>query len=66
VLAELRALQLLYDRDEHGSFLHFYTRTVGELFFEVVQRTDDYDGYGAPNAPVRLASQFERNRRQTR
>ncbi len=62
MLATLRGLQLLYDRDEHGAFLHFYTGTVGRLFLEVVQRLDGYDGYGAPNAPVRLASQFEHNR----
>lgn len=62
MLRTLRSLQLLYDRDEHGAFLHFYTGTVGRLFLEVVQRLDGYDGYGAPNAPVRLASQFEHNR----
>lgn len=62
MLETLRGLQLLYDRDEHGAFLHFYTGTVGRLFLEVVQRLDGYDGYGAPNAPVRLASQFENNR----
>lgn len=53
----LRTWQLLYDRDEHGTFLHFYTRRIGRLFFEVVQRADDYDGYGAANAPVRLSAQ---------
>ncbi|MCW4465582.1 sugar phosphate isomerase/epimerase and 4-hydroxyphenylpyruvate domain-containing protein [Glutamicibacter sp. MNS18] len=62
VLQTLRELNLLYDRDERGVFLHFYTATVGNLFFEVVERRDGYDGYGAPNAPVRLAAQFERNR----
>jgi 4-hydroxyphenylpyruvate dioxygenase len=30
---------------------------VGEVFFEVVQRRAGYDGYGAVNAPVRLAAQ---------
>ncbi len=61
-LAQLQELNLLYDRDEHGEFLHFYTETVGTMFLEVVQRRGGYDGYGAPNAPVRLAAQFERNR----
>jgi 4-hydroxyphenylpyruvate dioxygenase len=37
--------------------VHFYTATVGEVFFEVVQRHGGYDGYGAANAPVRLAAQ---------
>jgi 4-hydroxyphenylpyruvate dioxygenase len=30
---------------------------VGEVFFEVVQRRGGYDGYGAANAPIRLAAQ---------
>ncbi|PRA00426.1 4-hydroxyphenylpyruvate dioxygenase [Arthrobacter sp. MYb224] len=61
-LSTLKELNLLYDRDEHGEFLHFYTATVGNMFFEVLERRDGYDGYGAPNAPVRLAAQFEHNR----
>ncbi|NKG19773.1 bifunctional sugar phosphate isomerase/epimerase/4-hydroxyphenylpyruvate dioxygenase family protein [Paeniglutamicibacter terrestris] len=64
-LVQLQELNLLYDRDEHGEFLHFYTETVGSMFLEVVQRRGGYDGYGAPNAPVRLAAQFERNRLTT-
>ena len=62
LLQTLQELNLLYDRDEHGEFLHFYTETIGNMFFEVVERRDGYDGYGAPNAPIRLAAQFERNR----
>jgi 4-hydroxyphenylpyruvate dioxygenase len=57
VVAELRELNLLYDRAATGSFIHFYTRTVGTVFFEFVQRIDGYDGYGTDNAPVRLAAQ---------
>ncbi|MFJ4974239.1 bifunctional sugar phosphate isomerase/epimerase/4-hydroxyphenylpyruvate dioxygenase family protein [Streptomyces coeruleorubidus] len=52
-----RDLGILYDRDAHGAFRHCYTRTVGRVFFELVQRDDGYRGYGAPNAPVRLAAQ---------
>ncbi|MFD7776690.1 bifunctional sugar phosphate isomerase/epimerase/4-hydroxyphenylpyruvate dioxygenase family protein [Streptomyces sp. NPDC001939] len=52
-----RELGILYDRDEHGTFRHFYTETVGRVFFEVVQRDGGYRGYGAQNAPVRLAAQ---------
>jgi 4-hydroxyphenylpyruvate dioxygenase len=54
---EMADLGLLHDRDGAGTFTHFYTATVGEVFFEVVQRVDGYDGYGAPNAGVRLAAQ---------
>lgn len=59
-IAELRDLDLLYDRDGEGSFVHFYTPTVGDVFFEIVERRDGYDGYGAANAPVRLAAQRAR------
>ncbi|MEU6178859.1 bifunctional sugar phosphate isomerase/epimerase/4-hydroxyphenylpyruvate dioxygenase family protein [Streptomyces coeruleorubidus] len=52
-----RDLGILYDRDAHGVFRHCYTRTVGRVFFELVQRDDGYRGYGAANAPVRLAAQ---------
>ncbi|MEU6720286.1 TIM barrel protein [Nonomuraea sp. NPDC046802] len=53
----LRELGILYDRDEHGEFLHLYTVTIGRVFFEIVQRIGDYQGYGAVNAPIRLAVQ---------
>jgi 4-hydroxyphenylpyruvate dioxygenase len=56
----LRELGLLYDRDEHGEFLHFYTVTSGRVFVEVVQRLGGYRGYGAINAPIRLAAQHAR------
>lgn len=58
-LATLRELNLLYDRDGDGEFLHFYTATVGSVFFEMVERRGAYDGYGAPNAPVRHAVQYD-------
>lgn len=58
LVAELAELGVLYDRDERGEFLHFYTRTVGSVFFEFTERRGDYDGYGAANAPVRLAAQL--------
>lgn len=58
-LATLQELNLLYDRDTDGEFLHFYTATVGSVFFEMVERRGGYDGYGAPNAPVRHAVQYD-------
>ncbi|GAC1493929.1 MAG: dehydroshikimate dehydratase QsuB [Pseudarthrobacter sp.] len=58
-LATLQDLNLLYDRDADGEFLHFYTATVGSVFFEMVERRGSYDGYGAPNAPVRHAVQYD-------
>ncbi|WP_426764854.1 bifunctional sugar phosphate isomerase/epimerase/4-hydroxyphenylpyruvate dioxygenase family protein [Pseudarthrobacter sp. 1G09] len=58
-LATLSELNLLYDRDADGEFLHFYTATVGSVFFEMVERRGGYSGYGAPNAPVRHAVQYD-------
>ncbi|MEW9555424.1 bifunctional sugar phosphate isomerase/epimerase/4-hydroxyphenylpyruvate dioxygenase family protein [Nonomuraea sp. NPDC050783] len=60
---ELRRLGVLYDRDEHGEFLHCYTVTVGRVFFELVQRVGGYQGYGAGNAPIRLAVQHAEGHR---
>ncbi|MGW1717537.1 TIM barrel protein [Streptomyces sp. NPDC002156] len=56
-LATYRELGILYDRDAQGEFRHCYTQTVGRVFFELVQRDGGYQGYGAQNAPVRLAAQ---------
>ncbi|ANJ10426.1 MULTISPECIES: bifunctional sugar phosphate isomerase/epimerase/4-hydroxyphenylpyruvate dioxygenase family protein [Streptomyces] len=56
-LEAYRELGILYDRDAHGEFRHCYTRTVGRVFFELVQRDGGHRGYGAANAPVRLAAQ---------
>ncbi|MFJ7967112.1 bifunctional sugar phosphate isomerase/epimerase/4-hydroxyphenylpyruvate dioxygenase family protein [Streptomyces sp. NPDC096324] len=56
-LATYQELGILYDRDAGGVFRHCYTRTVGRVFFELLQRDAGYQGYGAQNAPVRLAAQ---------
>ncbi|MFD6296263.1 TIM barrel protein [Streptomyces sp. NPDC060235] len=61
-LAVLRDLGILYDRDAHGEFRHCYTETIGRVFFELVQRDGGYRGYGARNAPVRLAAQHATGR----
>jgi 4-hydroxyphenylpyruvate dioxygenase len=56
-LTQLRDLDVMYDRDEHGELLHFFTELLGvPVFFEVVQRVGGYRGYGAANAPVRMAA----------
>ncbi|WP_439104751.1 bifunctional sugar phosphate isomerase/epimerase/4-hydroxyphenylpyruvate dioxygenase family protein [Celeribacter marinus] len=57
-LARLKAGNILYDEDANGSFYQFYSRPyAGGMFFEIVQRRGDYSGYGAPNAPFRIAAQ---------
>lgn len=54
----LRRHNILYDRDATGEFFQFYSPTFGEgFFFEVVERRGGYAGYGAPNAPFRIAAQ---------
>jgi 4-hydroxyphenylpyruvate dioxygenase len=54
----LRADDILYDRDEAGEFFQLYSRTYGDgFFFEIVERRNGYMGYGAPNAPFRIAAQ---------
>jgi 4-hydroxyphenylpyruvate dioxygenase len=66
LLDELKDLNVMYDRDDSGEFLHFYTSPVGTVFLEVVERRDGSDGYGALNAPVRLAAQYEQRREAKR
>ncbi len=55
---KMKALSILYDEDADGAFYQFYSKPfAGGLFFEIVQRIKNYDGYGAPNAPFRIAAQ---------
>ena len=58
LLERLKAGNILYDRDEGGEYFQIFSRTFGEgFFFEAVERRGDYRGYGAPNAPFRIAAQ---------
>lgn len=61
-VALLRRLNLLYDRDDKGEFLHAYTDTFDDrFFFELLERRGDYQQYGAANAAVRMAAQAQRH-----
>lgn len=54
---ELQKANVLYDREGEAEYFQAYTRTLeGGFFFEIVERRS-YQGYGAVNAPIRLASQ---------
>jgi 4-hydroxyphenylpyruvate dioxygenase len=57
----LRAAGVLFDRSPQGDYLHAYTEGYegSGFFFELVQRLGAYDGYGAVNAPARMASQAQ-------
>lgn len=58
MLTRLRSGNILYDRDKGGEFFQLYGRPGADgLFFEIIERRGDYDGYGAPNAPFRIAAQ---------
>jgi 4-hydroxyphenylpyruvate dioxygenase len=55
--ARLRSADILYDRDSHGEFFQLYSRGWGNgMFFEIVERRNGYRGYGAANAPFRMAA----------
>jgi 4-hydroxyphenylpyruvate dioxygenase len=56
-LDRLKSLDILYDRDGTSEYFQVYTHTFEDrFFFEIVQRRD-YQGFGAANAPIRLAAQ---------
>lgn len=56
----LRAAHILYDRDGQGEYFQIYSTPIwGGFFFEIVQRKGCYQGYGARNAPIRLAAQVQ-------
>ena len=57
LIAALRELGVLYDRDERGEFLHFYTADRRAPVLRGRAARGGYDGYGAANAPVRMAAQ---------
>ena len=57
-IAALKNHNILYDRDGDGEYLQVYTETFeNRYFFEIVERRRGYNGYGAVNAPIRLAAQ---------
>lgn len=57
LMAALRDNQILYDREGDGEFFQIYTPSFDErFFFEIVERRN-YQGFGAPNAGIRLAAQ---------
>ena len=61
LVARMRKLGILYDRTAGGGeFMHVYGQSFADrFFFEVIQRSGDYEGYGALNAPARMASQAQ-------
>ncbi|WP_445680787.1 bifunctional sugar phosphate isomerase/epimerase/4-hydroxyphenylpyruvate dioxygenase family protein [Radicibacter daui] len=58
LLERMQAANILYDRDAGGEFFQLYSPPLENgMFFEIVERRGGYAGYGAPNAPFRIAAQ---------
>nr|WP_319248515.1 TIM barrel protein [uncultured Celeribacter sp.] len=58
LLDRLKASNVFYDEHNGMAFFQLYSRSfAGGMFFEIVQRDPGYKGYGAANAPFRIASQ---------
>lgn len=57
-IEQMKRLGVLYDREPSGGeFFHAYTRPFLDRFYlELVQRVNDYAGYGAANEAIRLAA----------
>lgn len=57
LVERMAARDILYDRDGEAEYFQFYSRAFARrVFFELVERRG-YQGYGAANAPIRLAAQ---------
>ncbi|MCG6112721.1 MAG: sugar phosphate isomerase/epimerase and 4-hydroxyphenylpyruvate domain-containing protein [Paracoccus sp.] len=58
LVARMQATNVMYDEDAQGQFFQLYSEPRADgFFFEIVQRQGGYAGYGAPNAPFRIAAQ---------
>ncbi|WP_244303464.1 bifunctional sugar phosphate isomerase/epimerase/4-hydroxyphenylpyruvate dioxygenase family protein [Roseibium sediminis] len=59
VIDQLQAGHILYDRDRTSEYFQIYSVPIFDgFFFEIVERRRSYQGYGARNAPIRLAAQM--------
>ncbi|HEU4375396.1 MAG TPA: 4-hydroxyphenylpyruvate dioxygenase, partial [Telluria sp.] len=55
-----RSLGIMMDRVGESELLHAYTVPFdNRFFFEIIERRNGYQGYGAGDAPVRLAAQAQ-------
>lgn len=58
LLDKMKQANVLFDQDDSGSYFQCYSREFsGGLFFEILQRGTGYQGFGAANAPFRIAAQ---------
>ncbi|WP_274423242.1 bifunctional sugar phosphate isomerase/epimerase/4-hydroxyphenylpyruvate dioxygenase family protein [Chelativorans sp. YIM 93263] len=58
MLERMREANILYDADSNGEYFQLYSQPFArQMFMEIVERRGGYSGYGAPNAPFRIAAQ---------
>lgn len=58
LVERMQRTSIMYDEDEGGQFFQLYSEPRSDgFFFEIVQRQGNYAGYGAANAPFRIAAQ---------
>ncbi len=59
----LQAANILYDVDGDAEYFQIFSEPLFDgFFFEVVERRNGYTGYGARNAPIRLAAMLKHKR----
>jgi 4-hydroxyphenylpyruvate dioxygenase len=59
LIERIRDGNILYDQDGEAEYFQIYSAPIFRgFFFEIVQRKSGYQGYGARNAPIRLAAQM--------
>jgi 4-hydroxyphenylpyruvate dioxygenase len=64
-VASLRQNNILYDRDGKAEYFQIYSLPLfNGFFFEIIQRKGGYQGYGARNAPMRLAAQLQASKQK--
>lgn len=58
MIERLKSHSILYDENVDGAYFQIYSKPFGDgIFFEIVERRGPYGGYGAVNAPFRIAAQ---------
>ena len=66
-IERLRSNDILYDREGSKEYFQIYGQPIFQgFFFEIVERRAGYDGYGARNAPIRIAAQMQNRRENTK
>ena len=66
LIEKLQSANILYDRMQNAEYFQIYSQSIFTgFFFEIIERRHGYAGYGARNAPFRLAAQTQYHREAT-